>query len=71
MIIFYSYDRRDSNFAGYADSGYLSDPHKGRSQVGYVVLSGNAVISWRSTKQTLVATLSNHTEILALYESSR
>lgn len=48
-----------------------TDPHKGRSQTGYVFLNGNAAISWRSTKQTLVATSSNHAEILALYEASR
>ena len=69
--IFYSYGRRDSSFIGYADSGCLSDPHKCRSQTGYLFLNGNAVISWHSTKQTLVAIFSNHTEILALYEANR
>ena len=34
-------------------------------------LSGNAAIFWRSIKQTLVATFSNHTEIFVLYEASR
>ena len=28
-------------------------------------------ISWRSTKQTLVATSSNHSDILALHEANR
>ncbi|CAL9013240.1 unnamed protein product [Prunus brigantina] len=56
---------------GYADAGYLSDPHQGRSQTGYVFTCGGTAISWRSTKQTLVATSSNHSEILALHEASR
>lgn len=56
---------------GYADAGYLSDPHKGRSQTGYVFTCGGTAISWRSQKQTLVATSSNHAEIIALHEASR
>ena len=54
---------------GFADAGYLSDPHKGCSQNGYVFTIGNTAISWRSTKQTLVATSSNHAEIIALHEA--
>ncbi|CAM8937033.1 unnamed protein product [Rhodiola kirilowii] len=56
---------------GYADAGYLSDPHKGKSQTGYVITCGGTAISWRSQKQTLVATSSNHAEIIALHEASR
>ena len=56
---------------GYADAGYLSDPHKARSQSGYVFLSAGAAIAWRSTKQTLVATSTNQAEIIALYEACR
>ena len=53
---------------GFADAGYLYDPHKGRSQTGYVFTMGNTAISWRSTKQTLVATSSNHVETIVLHE---
>ncbi|RVW31501.1 Copia protein [Vitis vinifera] len=49
---------------GYADAGYLSDSHKGRSQTGYVFNCNGTAISWRSVKQTMVATSSNHSEIL-------
>ena len=63
--------RVDSRLVGYADAGYLSDPHKARSQTGYVFTVGGTAISWRSTKQTLVATSSNHAEILALHEATR
>ena len=41
---------------GYADVGYLSDPHKGRSQTGYLFTYGNIAISWRSVKQTISTT---------------
>ncbi|KAL0335212.1 UNVERIFIED_CONTAM: Copia protein [Sesamum radiatum] len=53
------------------NAGYLSDPHKAISQSGYVFMYGGTAISWRSTKQTLVATSSNHAELIALYEAGR
>ena len=51
--------------------GYLSDPHNGRSQTGYLFTCGGTAISWRSVKQTIAATSSNHAELLALHEASR
>ncbi|KAL0363962.1 UNVERIFIED_CONTAM: Retrovirus-related Pol polyprotein from transposon TNT 1-94 [Sesamum angustifolium] len=60
-----------TNLVGYSDAGYLSDPHKAISQSGYVLMYGGTAISWRSTKQTLVATSSNHAELIALYEAGR
>ena len=66
--LFYS---KELTLKGYADFGYLSDPHKARLQTGYVFTCGNTEISWRSTKQTLTATSSNHYEIIALHEASR
>ncbi|KAI5318250.1 hypothetical protein L3X38_037958 [Prunus dulcis] len=72
MGLFYSSELTNAqSIIGYADAGYLSDPHQGRSQTGYVFTCGGTAISWRSTKQTLVATSSNHSEILALHEASR
>lgn len=32
---------------------------------------GNTAISWRSVKQTLSATSSNHSKIIAIHEASR
>ncbi|KAM1192141.1 hypothetical protein ACFX2G_012750 [Malus domestica] len=63
--------RVDSRFVSYADARYLADPQKLRSQTSYVFIVGGITISWRSTKQTLVATFSNHAEILALHEATR
>ena len=56
---------------GFADAEYLSDPHKSHFQTGYVFTIRNMTISWRSTKQTLVATSSNHSEIIALHDAIR
>ena len=70
MGLFYS-KTMEPQLLGYADAGYLSDPHKARSQTGYIFTYGNTGISWRSVKQTMVATSSNHSEILAMHEASR
>ncbi|XP_070679403.1 secreted RxLR effector protein 161-like [Malus domestica] len=40
----------DQVLVGYADAGFLSGPHKARSQTGYVFKNGDTSISWRSTK---------------------
>ena len=68
--LFYSNNSKQG-LIGYADAGYLSDPHKSRSQTGYVFMNGGTAVSWRSQKQTLVATSSNHAEVIALHEASR
>ncbi|XP_070663600.1 secreted RxLR effector protein 161-like [Malus domestica] len=71
MGFFYSKNStNDQVFVGYADADFLSDPHKARSQTGYLFKNGDTAISWRSTKQTLVATSSNHSEILVLHKAS-
>ena len=70
MILFYS-KTLEPQFFGYADAGYLSDPHKARSQTEYIFTYENTAISWRSIKQTMVATSSNHSEILVIHEAIR
>ena len=70
MGLYYSLSSK-SGLVGYADAGFLSDPHNGRSQTGYVFLYGGTAISWRSIEQTITATSSNHVEILAIHEASR
>ena len=60
-----------SNLTRFADAGYLSHPHKGRSKTRYLFPYNGTAISWRSTKQTLTDTSSDHTEILAFHEASR
>ena len=63
--------KQDATLTGYADAGYLSDPQNAKSQTGYLFTYGGTMISWKSTKQTLTATSSNHAEIIALYEAGR
>jgi hypothetical protein len=70
MGLFYP-NKLNPQLVGYADAGYLSDPHKDRSQTGYLFTCGNTTISWRSIKQTISATSSNHSEIIAIHEASR
>ena len=41
--------------------------HKGRSQTGYLFTYENTAILWRSVKQTISATSSNHAEIIAIH----
>ncbi|XP_074362396.1 secreted RxLR effector protein 161-like [Apium graveolens] len=60
-----------SHLVGYADAGYMSDPHFGRSQTGYLFRYCDTAISWKSIKQTMAATSSNHAELLAIHEASR
>ncbi|XP_070011386.1 secreted RxLR effector protein 161-like [Nicotiana sylvestris] len=59
------------DLVGYAAAGYLSDPHKARSKTSYVFTCGSTAISWRSTKQSIMATSSNHAEIITIHEASR
>ena len=70
MSLFYSKESKQQ-LLGYADARYISDPHKARSQIGYIFNYNEIVISWRYFKQTMVATSSNHSKILAIHEASR
>ena len=69
MILFYPHCS-NPQLVGYADACYLSYSHKGRSQTGYLFNFGNTTISWRSVKQTIYATSSNHSKIFAIHEAS-
>ena len=70
MGLYYSKESK-SQLIGYANAGYLSDPHKAQSQMGYVFTYGGAIISWRFVKQTMIVTSLNHSEILTIHEASR
>jgi len=49
LRLFYNRNQ-DPSLLGYTDAGYLSDPHNGKSQTGFVFLQGGTTISWKSTK---------------------
>ena len=57
--LYYSKESK-SQLIGYADAEYSSNSHKAQSQTGYVFTYGEMTISWRSVKQTMVVTSSNH-----------
>ena len=67
------YYRRGANgdITGYADSGFKTDEVTGKSQTGYVFIKNGAPISWKSSKQTVTATSTNHAELLAFHEACR
>jgi hypothetical protein len=65
------FERTFAPIQGYADAGYLSAPEKGRSQSGYVFTMGGTAISWSSKLQPTVATSSNHSELIALYDTTK
>jgi hypothetical protein len=66
------YQRRsDPGLRGFADAGFRSDPITAKSQGGYVFQTNGAAISWKSRKQTVVATSTAHAELIALYEGTR
>ena len=70
MSLFYAKESNQQLF-GYADARYLSYSLKVRSQTWYVFNCNGTTISWRSFKQTMMATSSNHSEIIAIHEASR
>ena len=70
MGLFYAKESK-RQLLGYADVGYLLDSHKVISQMGYVLNCNGTTISWRSFKQTMVITSSNHSKIIAIHEASR
>ena len=60
-----------SDLVEYVNTGYLSDLHKIQSQSCYEFTSGNTTISWHSTKRSLIATFSNHAQIITIHEASQ
>ncbi|MCR2848063.1 Ty1/Copia family ribonuclease HI, partial [Weizmannia coagulans] len=70
MGLFYSKISKPE-LLGYTDAGYLSNSHKAQSQIGYVFTCGGTTVSWRSIKQTMVATSSNHLELLAIHVATK
>lgn len=49
MSLFYT-NKTSPDLVGHIDVGYLSEPHKTRSQTGHVFTCGGTTMSWRSTK---------------------
>ncbi|GKB49907.1 hypothetical protein Tco_0900660, partial [Tanacetum coccineum] len=55
----------------YTDPGYLTDADDLKSQTGYVFVLNGGAVDWKSTKQSIFATLSAEAEYIATYDASK
>ncbi|GJV52481.1 zinc finger, CCHC-type containing protein [Tanacetum coccineum] len=60
------YDRHHAVIEGYNDAKWISDIKDSRSISGYVFTLGGAAISWKSSKQTVIAKSMMESEFIAL-----
>ncbi|GKB54982.1 zinc finger, CCHC-type containing protein [Tanacetum coccineum] len=60
------YDRHPAVIEGYSDANWISDIKDSRSTSGYVFTLGGAAISWKSSKQTVIAKSMMESEFIAL-----
>ena len=56
---------------GYIDTSYNTDPDDSKSQSGYVFILNGAAVSWRSSKQSVVATSTTEAEYIAASEAAK
>jgi hypothetical protein len=65
------YRRSDSlEIRGYSDADFAGDKDDRKSTSGYVFTLAKGAISWRSSKQTLVASSTMYAEFIACYEAT-
>ncbi|GJZ52086.1 zinc finger, CCHC-type containing protein [Tanacetum coccineum] len=55
-----------ADIEGYSDANWISDIKDSRSTSGYVFTLGGAAISWKSSKQTVIAKSTMESEFIAL-----
>ncbi|GKB01907.1 putative RNA-directed DNA polymerase [Tanacetum coccineum] len=60
------YDKHHAVIEGYSDANWISDIKDSRSTSGYVFTLGGAAISWKSSKQTVIAKSTMESEFIAL-----
>ncbi|GJZ79412.1 retrotransposon protein, putative, ty1-copia subclass [Tanacetum coccineum] len=59
-------NRHPAVIEGYSDANWISDIKDSRSTSGYVFTLGGAAISWKSSKQTVIAKSTMESEFIAL-----
>ena len=64
------YGRHPAVIEGYSDANWISDIKDYRSTSGYVFTLGGAAISWKSSKQTVIARSTMESEFIALDKCS-
>ena len=60
------YGQNPAVVEGFSDANWISDTKDSRSTSGYVFTLGGAAISWKSSKQTLIARSTMESEFIAL-----
>ena len=55
---------------GYSDSDFTGCLDSRRSTSGYIFMLAGGVVSWKSVKQTLIASFTMEAEFIACYETS-
>nr|GEX25733.1 hypothetical protein [Tanacetum cinerariifolium] len=63
--------KRDLKVSCYIDTGYLTDADDLKSRTGYVFVLNGGVVDWKSTKQSIFATLSAEAEYIAVFDASK
>ncbi|GJS90794.1 hypothetical protein Tco_0773430 [Tanacetum coccineum] len=72
MFLVYGGDmNRELRVSCYTDAGYLTDADDMKSQTGYVFILNGGVVDWKSTKQSIFATLSTDAEYIAAFDASK
>nr|GEZ40968.1 retrotransposon protein, putative, Ty1-copia subclass [Tanacetum cinerariifolium] len=72
MFLVYGGDtKRELRVSCYTDVGYLTDADDHKSQTGYVFVLNGGVVDWKSTKQSIFATLSTDAECIASFYASK
>jgi hypothetical protein len=65
-----TYRRSDSlEIKGYSDADFAGDKDDRKSTTGYVFTLAGGDISWRSVKQSIVASSMMYAEFIACYEA--
>jgi hypothetical protein len=70
MFLFYGGDE-DLVVNGYVDASFDTDPDDSKSQTGYVFILNGAAVSWRSSKQSIVAASTTEAEYVAAAEAAQ
>ncbi|XP_050147510.1 secreted RxLR effector protein 161-like [Malus sylvestris] len=66
------YDREEElELKGYTDSDLASDLDDRKSTSGYIFLLGGSAVSWKSAKQTVIATSTMEVEFVACFEGMK
>nr|GEX02021.1 hypothetical protein [Tanacetum cinerariifolium] len=72
MFFVYGGDtKRELRVSCYTDVGYLTDADDMKSQTGYVFVLNGGAIDWKSTKQSIFATLSTEAEYISAFDASK